>query len=120
MTSLSTTPLESDPDPEDESFTTSAVLNHADGAAHVHLIGELCPTSAPVLRSMLGGLVDDGIARIVVDLSELRLCTSHGVDVLDEARIRLADRGGSLRIENAHGVVRTVFEITGLGDEVEA
>lgn len=122
MTSTSsTTPLTFEPDSDeedDESFAASAVLHHADGAARVHLIGDLCPTSAPVLGSMLEGLVDDGISGIVVDLSELRLCTSHGLDVLDEARVRLAERGGSLRIENAHGLVRKILEITGLGDEV--
>lgn len=114
MTTLSTTPFPSEPawrDVDGAIFAASAVLHHRDSAARVHVVGDLCPSTAPVLASMLDGLIDDGIAGIIVDMSDLRMCTSHGVDVLDHARERLSEQGGSLSVEHANGVVRKVLDL---------
>lgn len=120
MTDLDTPPLRSRSDRvwrdvDGAIFSASAVLHHHDEAARVHVVGDLGPSTAPVLRRMLEGLVADGISTIVVDMSELRLCTSHGVDVLEGARSRLAERGGSLTVDNAHGVVRKVLAVVSEG-----
>lgn len=81
--------------------------------AHVVVTGDLCPVSAPDLERLLDSLVDDGITEIHVDLSKLDFCTSHGVEVLERTRRRVEDRGGSLQLVAAHGVVRRVLELTG-------
>ena len=96
-------------------FSASAVLHHQDEAARVHVVGDLGPSTAPVLRRMLDGLVTDGISTIIVDMSDLRLCTSHGVEVLEAARSRLAERGGSLTVDHAHGVVRKALDVVSEG-----
>lgn len=124
MTDLDTPPLRSRSDRvwrdvDGAIFSASAVLHHHDEAARVHVVGDLGPSTAPVLRRMLDGLVADGISTIVVDMSELRLCTSHGVDVLEDARSRLAARGGSLTVDHAHGVVRKVLDLASESGDAE-
>lgn len=117
MTTASTSsPLSSEPDrpqDQDQCFSASAVLHHHDGSARVYVSGALGPATAPVLGSMLDGLVTDGVVTIVVDLSDLDLCTSHGLDVLERARDQLSSRGGGLSLENATGVVRRVLDAAG-------
>lgn len=98
-------------------FAASAVLHHEEVAARVHVVGDLCPSTAPILRSMLDGLIADGIRTIVVDMADLRICTSQGLAVLDRARQELLANGGCMEIEHARGVVREVLDIAATGDE---
>lgn len=79
--------------------------------ANVVLSGALCAASAATLADMLATLVDDGIAHVTVDLTKLKLCTSHGIDVLLGARRRLEGIGGSLRLVGARGVVSRVLAV---------
>lgn len=110
-------PSPATPTSRDESppgFAAGAVLHHELQQARLGLVGELCPASAPVLASMLDGLVTDGIRTVIVDVSALRMCTSHGVDVLDRSRKLLEGLGGSLSIGGASGAVRTVLDVAGI------
>ncbi|MCD9625230.1 STAS domain-containing protein [Rhabdothermincola salaria] len=79
---------------------TGILVTARDGrlVASVDLHGELCPTTAPQLRSELERLIGDGVVTITVDLRDLRCCTSHGLDVLDHIDRRLHERGGDLRL----------------------
>lgn len=95
-------------------FSASAVVHHDPWCADVTVTGELCAGTAPDLRGLLDGLITDGITAITLDVSSLRICTSHGVDAIAESRDRLADVGGWLSIAHADGAVRKVFEIVGM------
>lgn len=82
--------------------------------AVVDLHGELDPFNVPQLRHELEQLIDDGIADITVDLEHLRLCTSHGLDLLDEIHRRLESHGGGelrLHLGRAPQVVRRIVGI---------
>lgn len=86
--------------------------------SYVVVSGVICAGSASTLAAMLDGVISDGITDLHVDLSSVELCTSHGVDALEDARHRLEARQGSMRIAGARGVVRRVLDV--LGVEVDA
>ena len=116
MTTIDTSRPSTEPvwrDVDGSVFAASAVLHHEQVEARVHVVGDLCPSTAPVLRRMLDSLITDGIRTIVVDMAELRICTSQALDVLEDARLELLAEGGHLRVEHADGVVREVFDIAG-------
>jgi anti-anti-sigma regulatory factor len=80
--------------------------------ATVQLHGELCATTARLLRAELERLVEDGAVELTIDLTELTLCTSHGLDVFDDIhRLLHGHRRGQLRLRGARGVVRDVLDV---------
>ena len=102
---------------EPQLLAATTTVEHRSRTAAVHLSGELCTTTAPRLRRLLGELLELGPTSVVVDLSQLQLCTSHGIDVLDQAARQLAATGGRLRILGASGIVRKVLDIAGVEHE---
>jgi anti-anti-sigma factor len=78
----------------------------------VALSGELSVLSAGRLESLIDGLAGAGVT-VRLNLYDLSLCTSDGVEVLERTRDRLEDLGGSLELVGAHGVVRQVLDIAG-------
>lgn len=79
--------------------------------ATLELHGELCPTSAADLECEVDRLLEDGVVELTVDLQGLRFCTSHGLDVWQDADERLRPVGGGVRLIGATGVVRQVLEV---------
>ncbi len=71
--------------------------------------GELDLATAPELRALLD--VIQGADTVTVDLDATTFVDSQGLATLTAAKQRL---DGGLRIINAHGNVRRVFEITNL------
>lgn len=87
--------------------------------AVVELHGELCPATVPHLRSELEQLVDDGISDIIVELRDLRFCTSHGLDLFDHIHQQLHRRHrGTLRLalDGAPPVVTRIIQIVQAND----
>ena len=81
-------------------------------AATIELHGELCAATAPQLHEEISRLIDDGANQLVIDLTDLRLCTARGLDIFDRAHQRLRDSGdGAVRLQNARGVVDRVLAI---------
>jgi len=80
--------------------------------ARVALGGELCAMTAPVLRRELEQLLGHGVAGIAMDLDDLALCTSQGVDLFAEVHDRLQrTSGGSLELHGPIGIVARVLQI---------
>ncbi|MFJ6214555.1 STAS domain-containing protein [Streptomyces sp. NPDC092296] len=75
--------------------------------------GELDHDTAELLREPLERCLDDGVARIVVDCSELLFCDSTGLNVLLAARMRAEEAGGAVHLAAMRPAVARVFEITG-------
>ena len=71
------------------------------------------------MEQALHALIDAGNARLIVDLSGVRLCAAAGLTVLERASRSCAERGGWLRLACPVGVVATVFEIASFGASVE-
>ncbi|NGN65359.1 STAS domain-containing protein [Streptomyces sp. A7024] len=82
-------------------------------SAVVKPAGELDYHTAELLRQPLEQCVADGLARLVVDCSELEFCDSTGLNVLLGARLKAEAAGGGVHLAAMLPVVARVFEITG-------
>jgi anti-sigma B factor antagonist len=70
-----------------------AGVDRVDGAAVVHLSGELDLHNAAEVRKTLLAVADEAPTRLVVDLADVEFIDSTALGVLVEARSRFADRG---------------------------
>ncbi|MEO3750304.1 STAS domain-containing protein [Streptomyces sp. B6B3] len=84
-------------------------------SAVVRPVGELDHHSAATLRESLEACVADGVARIVIDLSDLEFCDSTGLNVLLTTRIAAQAAGGEVHLAGMRPIVARVLEITGAG-----
>lgn len=74
--------------------------------------GDVDLYSAPELRNRLAELADDGVVRVVVDLTRATFLDSMALGVLLGGKKRLAAVGGDLELVVATHDVRRLFEIT--------
>lgn len=90
------------------------------GAAPVHaevtLRGELCAGTTPAVAESIERLLSLGVTDVRFELSELRLCTSAGIDLWVDLAARLLPIGGDLRLDGAAGVVRRALDAVGVSD----
>ena len=70
-----------------------AGVDRTNGAVVVHLTGELDLYNAPIVRTTLFDLADEGPERLVVDLGNVDFIDSTALGVLIETRSRLPNRG---------------------------
>lgn len=87
--------------------------------AVVAVAGEIDAATAPILKEKLLALVETGVERVVVDLTEVTFIESVGLGTLVAARKRLVagDKSLCLVIADHQVNIRGPFEITRL-DEV--
>jgi anti-sigma B factor antagonist len=89
------------------------------GSAVVVLVagGEIDYAASPQLKERIAGLIDEGITRVVLDLSTVTFIDSTAIGALVSAALRLHELGeGSLAIvcpEENRRVLR-IFEIAGV------
>jgi anti-sigma B factor antagonist len=88
-----------------------------DGLCVMTLTGEIDLATAPEVKSQLTGLLAQGFARFVLDLSGVRHMDSTGLGVVVGFRRRLADNS-LIVIAAATAGVRAVIELTGLDFEM--
>ena len=113
MASLTDTPA-AEPNP-----FLGCVLRFADATerlASVRIRGELCAVTASEHARQLDELVGQGYIRLRVELDDLVLCTSDGIDLWDDVQHRLDPLSGTLTLAGATGVVRRVLDIVRAGD----
>ncbi len=80
--------------------------------AVVSLGGELCAVTASTLHRELDQLLRHGVVGLTIDLRDLRLCTSDGLDVFAEFHARLWRAGdGDLQLQGPVGIVARVLQI---------
>lgn len=84
------------------------------------LVGEIDVATYGVMRSALDDLRQDGVRRIVVDLSDVTYCDSTGIGVLATYAKRLLDAGGRLEMAGLRPAVAEIFGIAGLTAVVPA
>ena len=70
-------------------------------------------THEPLVDALIP-LAEGARPRIVVDLADVPMCDSTGLNILIQAKRRAAARGGWLRLAAPQPVVRQVLEITRL------
>jgi len=72
--------------------------------------------SAPRFEQQCRACIAEGLTGLVVDLGELVYVSSMGLRSFISVAKALKDKGGALRICRLNGLVKQVFEITGLLD----
>ncbi len=86
-----------------------------DAERHVVAVrGEIDLFTAPELKQVLTGAIEQGRRRVVVDLSETTFLDSTALGVLIGAVKRLRSNDGALTIVNVDRNIAKTFEITGL------
>lgn len=71
--------------------------------------------SAPQFEQQCKACIAEGHTRQVADLGELAYVSSAGLRTFVSVGKTLQGKGGALRICRMNGLVKQVFEITGLG-----
>ena len=84
-----------------------------DGAARLHVSGELDAHSAPEFAEAFEPAVA-AAADVEVDLTDVSFIDSSGLAALIKARQRLLDAGGSLVVSAASHTAMRLFEIAGV------
>lgn len=76
--------------------------------------GRMDAENAPQFEQQCRACIAEGLTGLVVDLGELRYVSSMGLRSFIAVAKTLQDKGGALRICRLSGLVKQVFEITGL------
>jgi anti-sigma B factor antagonist len=84
------------------------------GATRLRVAGSLDVTTAPELREVIDTLVAGKPARVVVDLSALRLIDSSGVGTLVALYKRLKGVGGKLVLEGVRDQPKQILQLLNL------
>jgi anti-sigma B factor antagonist len=86
----------------------------ADGAHVVAVTGEIDLFTAPEFKQRMSQPIDDGVDRLIVDLTGTSFIDSSSLGVLIGAHRRLKQRGGSLVVVCDNETIVKTFKITGL------
>ena len=78
------------------------------------LSGRMTAESAPEFERDCNARIVEGQKRVIIDLGGLRYVSSMGLRTFLAIAKTLEDGGGILRLCNLTGLVKQVFEITGL------
>ena len=76
--------------------------------------GRMDAENAPQFEEQCRACIAEGLTGLVVDLGELTYVSSMGLRSFVSVAKTLQDKGGALRICRLNGLVKQVFEITGL------
>ena len=87
-----------------------------DGLTTVVVRGDLDAVTAPELRSVLLGAIDQGTARLRVDLAEVEFLDSAGISVLVVGHNRCDEAGVAFELAAVPEASRRVLELTRLTD----
>jgi anti-sigma B factor antagonist len=76
--------------------------------------GRMDAENAPQFEQQCRACIAEGLTGLVVDMGELKYISSMGLRSFVSVGKTLQDKGGALRICRLNGLVKQVFEITGL------
>ena len=76
--------------------------------------GRLSSAVADAFEDRLRGVLDDGAAQVVIDMSALTFISSSGLRALIVAAKRLSEGGGRIHLFGLGAPIREVFEVSGL------
>jgi anti-anti-sigma factor len=96
----------------------SLALASDEHESRVYLRGELDVASAPELEHAFETMVANALP-VVIDCAGLSYCDSFGVRSILLAARRCRDLDLPVHIEHAHGRVRQVLDISGVGNLVD-
>jgi anti-sigma B factor antagonist len=90
-----------------------SVRHHRDRAT-IQVGGEVDFATCPQLQAVLAELVDRGCHQLIVDLEQVSFLDCAGIRVLVDARRRVQQHGGSLRLVRPRPIVWRVLALTGM------
>lgn len=93
-------------------------VSEIEGWTVVTVHGEIDVATSPTLRERLIDLVNDGSARLVLDLEAVDFLDSTGLGTIVSILKRARTHGGDLRLVCTEARIRRLFEITGLDNAV--
>lgn len=104
--------------PDDRPRTALLDLTVDEGpSTTIALVGELDPATAPQLDEAIESVLQDqGVNRLVLDLTGLTFLDSSGLRVFVTAREALSSRGGELALRGPSANTQRLLDITGLGE----
>ena len=86
----------------------------ADDRHIVAVTGEIDLFTAPEFKQHVAAPIDEGVAHVVIDLTNTTFIDSSSLGVLIGAHRRLKLRGGSLAIVCSNEAIVKTFRVTGL------
>jgi len=90
-----------------------------DGVLRLAVAGELDLATADTLVDTVGTVLATAHpAEVIVDLAEVTLCDSAGIDALMRARDAANAQAVDLVVINPRGIVRRVLDVTGTLDRL--
>lgn len=90
-----------------------SVRHHGDRAT-IHIGGEIDLATCPQLQAVVVDLVDRGCHQLIVDLEQVSFLDCAGIRVLVDARCRVQEHGGSVRLVRPRPLVWRVLALTGM------
>jgi anti-sigma B factor antagonist len=87
-------------------------ISEVDGVTVIALNEPIDVGRALALRDLLGERIDSPAARVLVDLSNVKLVDSSGIGILVTAHRRADGQGARFALAGATGTVARVFEMT--------
>lgn len=90
------------------------VVDPGSGHTVVVVRGRIFADTVDPLRAALTPLLDTGRPRLVLDLSEVEICDSSGLNLIAASHQAAAARGGWLRLAGLQPIVRRVVNVTNL------
>jgi anti-sigma B factor antagonist len=90
-----------------------SVRHHGDRAM-IHISGEIDLATCPQLQSVVVDLVDRGCHQLILDLERVSFMDCAGIRVLVDARRRVQEHGGSVRLVRPRPLVWRVLALTGM------
>ena len=90
-----------------------SVRHHGDHAT-IHIGGEIDLATCPHLQAIVVDLIDHGCHHLIVDLDRVSFLDCAGIRVLIDARRRVQEHGGSLRLVRPRPPVSRVLTLTGM------
>ena len=90
-----------------------AVQDHGDHAT-IQVAGEVDLATSPQLQAVLVDLVDRGFHQLIVDLEQVSFLDCAGIGMLVDARRRVQEHGGSLKLVRPRPSVQRVLALTGM------
>jgi RNA polymerase sigma-B factor len=95
-------------------MTDSASMDARAVATHVVALSGTVDFAASVrLRLVLYEHLDAGCQKVAIDLTDVGLLDASAIGVMLGVREQLIERGGTLRVQGAQGIVLDVLEVTG-------
>jgi anti-anti-sigma factor len=92
----------------------TADVGERDGATVVTVRGKVFYDTLAPLTDALAGLTAGQASRVVLDLSEVPMCDSSGLNLFVRTRADLVAAGGWLRLAGTRPMVDNVLHITNL------